>query len=358
MSYPVPTLEQAVQRSRERLRAEMPGTDAAVWPNTQAINAKVTGGESFELYGFLQWVAKQRFATSADGDMLDQIGEQYAVARRPATYAAGRVTVTGQPLYTLLAGQVLTRSDDVAFVVDADTAIGPGGSASLTVTARETGATPNTDAGALLSTSFATDQIDEIRVGADGIGGGAEVEDHESYRARILFRLRYPPHGGAPHDYVRWALELPGITRVWVDPLAYGPGTVGVWIMSDANGTPYGVPHPVEVAAVADYIEGERPVTARVIVRAPLIAPLQVQISGVPNPTAALQARIETELRDALRRAAPVSMPTAPYTLRRNLLWQAVARATGDAVHAIDIPSADLPMPVGYLPAIATVCYV
>lgn len=358
MSYPVPTLDQAVQRSRERLRAEMPGTDAAVWPNTQAINAKVTGGESFELYGFLQWIARQRFATSADGDMLDQIGEQYAVARRPATYAAGRVTVTGQPLYTLLAGQVLTRSDDVAFVVDADTAIGPGGSVSMTVTARETGTLPNTEAGALLSTSFATDQIDEIRVGADGIGGGAEVEDHESYRARILFRLRYPPHGGAAHDYVRWALEIPGITRVWVDPLAYGPGTVGVWIMADANGSPYGAPHPVEVAAVAAYIESELPVTARVIVQAPLIAPIEVQLAGVVNPTEALQRRIEVELRDALRRSAAVSMPNARFTLRRNLLWQAVARATGDAVHTVEIPSIDVEMPVGFLPVLSRVCFV
>ncbi len=358
MSYPVPSLEQAVRRSRERLRAEMPGTDAAIWPNTQAVNAKVTGGEAFELYGFIEWVAKQRSATSADGDMLDPIGAQYAVPRRPATFAAGVVNVSGQPLFTLTTGQALTRSDGVQFLVDVDTAIGPGGTAAVPVTAAGTGAGYNTDAGALLETTFATDQIAEIIVGPDGIGGGADVEDHESYRARILFRLRYPPHGGAAHDYVRWALEISGVTRVWVDPLAYGPGTVGVWVMADNNGTPYGVPRNGELAAVAAYIEGERPGTARVVLRAPLIAPLHVQISGVPNPTTSLQQRIEIELRDALRRSAPVSVPNAPFTLRRNLLWQAVARATGDAAHAIDIPSADVPMPVGYLPALERICFV
>lgn len=357
MSYPVPSLAEAVQRARERNRAELPGTDAAIWPNTQAVAAKVLGGEAFELYGFLQWIAKQRFATSADGDMLDAIGEQYGVGRRPATYAAGHLIVTGTPLYTLTQGQRFARTDDLEYVVDADTAIGRSGQALVPVTAVAVGPDYNFEAGGSLDLTHLSDNVRTAIVDANGLGGGALIEDHESYRARILFRLRYPPHGGAVHDYIAWGLEIPGITRVWVDALAYGPGTVGVWVMADLNGSRYGVPQPGEVDAVADRIATVKPTTARVIVLAPVIAPLQVRIAGVPSPTTALQQRVETELKDALRRSAHVSMPNAPYTLSRNLLWQAVARATGDALHTIDIPAADVPMPVGFLPGLATICY-
>lgn len=358
MSYPVPTLAEAVQRARERNRAELPGTDAAIWPNTQAVAAKVLGGEAFELYGFLQWIARQKFATSADGDMLDAIGEQYGVGRRPATYAAGHLTVTGTPLYTLTQGQRLARADDLEYIVDADTAIGPSGQASVPVTAAATGPDYNLEAAAALTLTRTTDEVTAIVTDANGIGGGFDTEDHESYRARILFRLRYPPHGGAVHDYVAWALSIPGVTRVWVDALAYGPGTVGVWFVCDNNGSAYGIPRGTDVEAVQDFINAVKPVTARVLVRAPEPAPIAVRLSGITNPTTALQGRIKVELLDVLRRDGQCSMPNAPFTLRPNLLWQAVARATGDAVHAVDVPALPVLMPVGYLPVLGAICYV
>lgn len=357
MSYPVPSLAEAVQRARERLRAELPGTDATIWPNTQAVAAKVLGGEAFELYGFLQWIARQKFATSADGDMLDVIGEQYGLGRRPATYAAGHLIVTGTPLYTLTKGQRLARADDLEYVVDADTAIGHSGSASVPVTAAATGPDYNLEAGAALTLTRTTEDVTAIVTDANGIGGGFDTEDHESYRARILFRLRYPPHGGAVHDYVAWALSIPGVTRVWVDALAYGPGTVGVWFMTDNNSTPFGIPTGADVDAVAAYIGEVKPVTARVFVRAPIAAPIAVTIAGIANPTTALQGRIKTELLDVLRRDCQCSMPNAPFTLRPNLLWQAIARATGDATHTVTIPAQPVTLPPGFLPVLGAICY-
>jgi uncharacterized phage protein gp47/JayE len=71
--------------------------------------------------------------------------------------------------------------------------------------------------------------IDGINSGGETIGdtvGGTDQERQEQLRSRMLARYRAPPHGGARHDYIAWALEVPGVTRAWCSPIGYGPGTV------------------------------------------------------------------------------------------------------------------------------------
>src|SRR5690606_30685710 len=56
-----------------------------------------------------------------------------------------------------------------------------------------------------------------VTVDAAGITGGAEAETDDALRARWLARLRLPPMGGRPSDYVAWARAAhPAVTRVWV----------------------------------------------------------------------------------------------------------------------------------------------
>lgn len=354
--FTTPTLEEAVQRARARLRADLPGTDAAVWPNTQGVTAKVLGGESFELYEFIKWVSKQKFATTADGDMLDAIGEQYALNRRPATVARGVLEITGQAGATIDAGTVFVRSDGAEYTSDAVLILSAAGIGRVAIAAAETGPGSNTVPAAEMATTEAS--IAVATVDADGIGGGADIEDHESYRARILFRLRNPPHGGAAHDYIAWAMAVPGITRAWVAPGALGVGTVSLWVMADANGTPYGVPMGSELEAVRAYLDDVRPVTtAQTVVVAPVIVPVTVEVGGLPALSTTAQRRVITELRDTFRRSCRVSLPTDPFTLKEGQLWAAISRATGSLDHTIISP-VDTLMASGRLPALEEVVYV
>lgn len=354
--FTTPTLEEAVQRARARLRADLPGTDAAVWPNTQAVTAKVLGGESFELYEFIRWVSRQKFATTADGDMLDAIGEQYALNRRPATAARGVLDIVGPVGATIDPGTVFTRSDGAIYTTDAVLILSGAGLGSVAITAAATGPGSNTVPAATMGAAAVA--LTSATVDADGIGGGADVEDHESYRARILFRLRNPPHGGAAHDYIAWAMAVPGITRAWVAPGALGVGTVSLWVMADANGTPDGVPMGSELEAVRAYIDDVRPVTvAQMVVSAPVIVPVTVTVSGLPALSTAAQRRVITELRDVFRRACRVSLPLDPFTLKEGQLWAAISRATGSLDHTIVSP-ADTLMASGRLPALEEVVYV
>jgi uncharacterized phage protein gp47/JayE len=71
-------------------------------------------------------------------------------------------------------------------------------------------------------------------VASAGITGGADIEPIDELLDRLLFRKRNPPVGGAVHDYVLWARELPGVSRAWAFDVWHGSGTVGLaWVYDD-----------------------------------------------------------------------------------------------------------------------------
>ena len=76
--------------------------------------------------------------------------------------------------------------------------------------------------------------------------------------ARLLLRIRRPPHGGARHDYVGWALDKEShglaVTRAWDYGLELGLGTVTVrFMMDDAYAD--GIPLAADVTTVQTYID-------------------------------------------------------------------------------------------------------
>lgn len=356
MSFTTPTLSEAVKQARANLRAELPGTDANVWPNTNYVYAKVWGGLQFELFQYLSWISRQRFATTADADMLDEHGAQFGLARNPATYANGEVNITGTAGYTISEGTILETADGIQFETLRAVTLDAGGSGTVDVQAIVTGPSSNVIATTSLTPAETDASITSVAVDDIGLGGGANIEADESYRARILLRLRYPPHGGAAHDYVFWSLKITGVTRVWVDPLAYGPGTVGVWFMADDT-TANGIPNATMVGDVATYIESQKPVTARVTVAAPVAGTTDIKISGLGVISTDRKTLIENELKDLFRRAVQVSTPSTPFTLNKNLIWQAVARAMGSSSHTVSIPVEDVTYATGIIPVLGDICY-
>ncbi|BDY49507.1 hypothetical protein MUTS4_26930 [Escherichia coli] len=67
-----------------------------------------------------------------------------------------------------------------------------------------------------------------------GITGGADIESIAELLDRLLYVRRNPPVGGALHDYVIWAREVPGVSRAWAWDAWHGPGTVGLaWLYDD-----------------------------------------------------------------------------------------------------------------------------
>ncbi|MBI4800443.1 MAG: baseplate J/gp47 family protein, partial [Desulfarculus sp.] len=87
-----------------------------------------------------------------------------------------------------------------------------------------------------------------------GLTGGADQEADAALLARLLYRIQTPPQGGAGSDYIRWALEVPGVTRAYVYPRRLGAGSVGLTVLMDDAA--YGpIPSAEDVARVQAYID-------------------------------------------------------------------------------------------------------
>lgn len=366
MPFAIPSLRDLVERARQSFRANLPGTDAWLWPNNIGPSAKVMAGLTHEVFGYADYIARQKFALTADGPNLDMHGSELGLSRRSAAPASGTVTFTASTALTVAPGAILSRSDDVTYRVSSGGSIAGPGTLALSVTSElSTKATIAVAGTPLVALSGVTGTA-TIAVAAGGLVGGSDVEDDESFRARILFRKRNPPQGGSAADYVMWATEVPGVTRVFVERLWQGPGTVRVFPVFDDD-YPGGVAPPARISEVAAHLQGLRPAGASLSVLAPVAAPINVTVSGLVPNTGMVQEAVRAEMLSMFRRLGRVagldtpspSMPylATPLSFSRSWLWQSAANAAGEQAHIIAAPATDVVIPAGSIPVLGTVSF-
>lgn len=364
MAFQIPDLKQIVQRSRNAFRAEMPGTDAWIWPSNVYVAAKVFGGIVWELFVRLRWVDKQRFAMTATGYELERHGNEYGISRNPAIAAQGFVDVPCAHPYSIPSGTTFRRSDDVVFTVTATVSAKPFAVSQVVpvpVICTTPGKAGNTLAGTPLTTTLngLSDNTTVVTVSDAGIGQGADVETDEQLRARILARKRKPPMGGASYDYEEWAKETGiGVTRVFVKGNAFGRGTVGIWFLMDDT-YPAGIPQQADVDVVQDYIDAKAPVTVKAFVLAPTPSGVDVIVKGVSPATPAVYKDIALELKTLFRKMVKPGLPDEPFNLRHSWLEQAVSNVAGEDYHeGVISPASDLPFIPGVMPYLNSVRFV
>lgn len=373
--YKIETLLELVGRARRSFQKYLPGTDAHLWPNNVNPTAKVLGGLTHEVMGYADYIAKQKFATTADSESLDLHGEELGLARRPVAPARGFVTIAATAAASVAVAALFRRADGVEFRAIAGGSLLGAGSIDIEVIATTDGLATVTIAGTSLEIINGVTSADEAPlavVRADGINGGADIEGDASFRARILFRKRNPPHGGSASDYVMWAGEVAGVSvlrdqpTVFVERLWAGPGTVRVFpLMFDLYAD--GIPQAADVARVKEHVEALRPAGAMVAYQAPVAVPILITISGLSPNTPAVREAVLAELRDTFKRLARVAgideeipgMPFLAYraSFSRSWIWQAVANATGEQRHTIDHPLADQPLEAGQMATLGAVTF-
>ncbi len=314
------------------------------------ILAKVITMASHELHGFIDYVSRQILPITAVDEWLERHSSTWRIVRKAAAPAKGKIQFTGTNGSVIPAGAIVRRSDDVEFTVDADVTIA-GGVALADITAVSPALAGNSIPGTKVSlTSPIAGVISDALVQAGGLSQGAEIEDDDALRGRLLARIQQPPHGGAGFDYEAWALEVAGVTRAWVYPNQYGLGTVGViFVMDNKIGTI--IPSAGEVEAVQDHIDLNRPVTADVTVIAPTPVAVNLEIHISPN-TLTVQNAIKAELEDFFRRE---SVPGGILYFSR--LNEAVSAAAGEFDHIIVTPSANIVRTYGQISQLGTITW-
>ena len=246
----------------------------------------------------------------------------------------------------LTAGTPVRLADGTEYTVDA-TVSESGGYVTPTLTAAVAGVAgrATADTGIVLGSPVPGVSPNGL-VLAPGLTSGTDIESPRSLLARLLARLRRPPRGGGPGDYVAWALEVPAVTRAWeytpYTTPSVGAGAVRLLFVTDPeDGVSSPIPSGPKVTEVRTYIDARRPVTVKnFLAAAPVALPTAFSITLTIESGAVLatvKAAIEANVRAVIAREAE---PGRRFPLSR--ISEAVSSAAGEYEHEITSPSGDI----------------
>lgn len=290
----VPTLEEIRASILRDYQTYYPNADTSEDSDAYA-RASSLAACAEGIYAHQKWLIKQFFPDTADTEFLEKHAGLRGLRRRNATYAAGKgTTISGNPDAVIAVGLQIKTEDGRFYETTESAVISAAGSVVVAVRSLATGAAQNIKTATKGSFMAAPVGV-STDVVLNDVVGATNAESDSSLLERLLNKIRRPAAGGNRYDYKDWALEVDGVEQAYVYPLRRGLGTVDIAITADN-----GVPSDDTVRRAQEYIDQERPVTAK---ESKVVKPdvtkvnfnIQVKISGV-----ALND-IKTAINNALR---------------------------------------------------------
>lgn len=350
MTFSRPTLQTLINRAVSDLETRITGLDARLSRSFENAVAHMAAGLTHGLYGHQFFLSRSTLPDSTEDDVIRRWAGILGLTPTDPAFAEGDVTFTGTPTTVIPSGTEWQRADGALFATTTALTVDGLGSITGNVKAVIAGADGNTSVSSPLTIVSPIAGVDKsATVAGSGIVGGADAETTTALQARVLSRLRTPPSGGGPGDYVNWSLEVSGVTRAWQYPNENGLGTVIVRFVLD-NEVDI-IPSSAKVDEVQAYLDARAPVTADVQVVAPVAVDLDPAITLTPN-TAAVQAAVTAELEAYLLR---VSEPGV--TLLWSQINEAISLAPGETDHVLTSPAADKTHTANQIPVLGTPVY-
>lgn len=369
MPYARPTLTQLISQGQQDVQdASLPGVDGLLDPSVLGVLGYAIAGMSYEHYGYQDWIAKQATPWGATGEYATGWGALKGVYQKPATSAIVAVQFTGVASTDFPSGSGVSSLNGLAFTSTSDNAVSTTGLLTAQVTASAPGAAYNLQPGTQVVLTSPISGINASGAVTAIVTPGTDQESASTFKTRYLAAYSTSPQGGAPSDYERWALAIPGVTRAWCGPPgALGAGTVVVWVMLDeANAAFGGFPQGSNGAAaaekryvtatgnqltVANAIYPLRPVTAIVVVTAPTAYPIDVTIGDASSTDSAMNAAVAAALTDLwLSDGDPNGV-----TLQPSQIYAALNSVSDLGAFDLIAPAAPIQVPAGSLPTNGTI---
>lgn len=359
MAFERPTLSALITRIEGDFVSRLSLTNAVLSLAVVKILARVVAGAVHLLYGFLEYLAKQLFPDLSDDAYLVRQAALYGLSKNPVGYAKAIVVFRGAADTVVPAGTVVVRTSDSArYTTNVETQVDttefgdlPDG---LYAVVEVTSELAGSDYELALTDELTLETpIDDIDAGypvvVEVTDTGSDVETTEQLRTRLLERLADPPHGGNEADYIAWAKEVPGVTRVWVKPGFLGPGTVVVYFVRDGDPDP--IPDSGEVDDVQAKLDEEAPVTADVTAFAPEDTPINFTITLTPDTTE-VRAAVSASLEDLI-----ISEGEPDGTLLLSAFNTAIGTTQGVEDYEITSPVANVTMNTNQVPSLGTITW-
>lgn len=199
------------------------------------------------IFSQLTLVSKKMDIENLSGKELDRfVFQRTGIERRPATFATGILTVTGNG--TVEAGSFFETKGLVRFKAIETTVIE--GQKDIVVQAVNAGISGNVPQGTVTEIPITITGISKCTNNSAFTGGYREESDEELIQ-RYFEDLQKPIVSGNKNHYVKWAKEVSGVGKAKCFSLAFGPNTVEVCVIGN-DGLPAS---PELIESVQDYID-------------------------------------------------------------------------------------------------------
>jgi uncharacterized phage protein gp47/JayE len=368
MPYARPPLTTLRNQAIEDITSSgVPGLDGLLRNAVLRVLAWVMAGLAYSEYGYLDWISRQAVPFTATDEFLEAWSALIGIFRKDATPATGQALFgVGTPGIFVAAGTALTRQDAVPYTSTADATVDDAGALTVPIIAAVNSAGTDCDPGTPIGFDTPIAGISNAGVILPpGCTGGSDQETDAALRTRMLAKYRKPPQGGSVADYEQWALEVPGVTRSWVQPNGAGPGTVIVRFMLDdvqaahdgfpqgtdgvATDEPRGTAATGDQLAVADHIWPVQPVTALVFAAAPERWPIDVTLLALDPDSPEMEAEIVASINDMYLVRAELGGTIFPSDL-----YEAILATPGIVHFTMSEPSVPITAEPGALPYMGT----
>lgn len=345
MPWDLPGPDAIAARMAAALEGSIPGLDARSPNRLAAILTRAQALAAEDLYLYQQYLAGEMFADSAND--VARHGAIWGIQRNLATAAVGTVTLAGVAGTVVPALLALTAPNGLRYLTQASVTLTGTAADRVAVACATAGAAGNLPAGAALTPASPFAGLAGATVFTGGIIG-QDDEALETWRARILRRIRLGPDYGQAGSYARAALGVPGVGYAAERPQWLGPGSVGVVV---AMAGPM-VPSGGQLAAVQAALDAVRPVTAQVQAVAASLLPVNVTLALSPD-TVATRGAVQAALA-----AFFLGEGALGGTLFRSRLSEVISSAAGEYSHGLSVPAGDVALGATQLATLGTVTFV
>ena len=304
----------------------------------------------YALYVQADWVTRQAFPQTAEGEYLDYHAQLRSLERKPALPAQGTVRFTAgeaaQSDRSIPQGTVCMTAGLVRFATT-QAAVLPAGelTVDVPVQALEPGTAGNVSAQTVVSMAVAPMGIASC-TNPQAFAGGADGEGDEELRARVLDTFRRLPNGANAAFYEQGALSFDQVAAATVIPRPRGVGSVDV-IVSTLAGTP----GEELLEQLQDYFEQRREIAVDVQVKAPtpvtVNVAVQVKAKGGWDKTQVLD-----QVEETLESWFDGKLLGQDVLLAR--LGSLIYGCDGVENYAVSAPAADLAVDADELPVLGT----
>ncbi|MCI8303931.1 MAG: baseplate J/gp47 family protein [Lawsonibacter sp.] len=304
----------------------------------------------FSLYVQADWVSRQAFPQTAEGEYLDRHAQLRGLERKPATAAGGTVRfIAGETAASprdIPEGTVCMTSGLVRFETVRPAVLEAGAmETEAPVRALEAGAAGNVSAGAIVSMAVAPMGISAC-TNPEPCTGGADGEGDEALRARVMDTFKRLPNGANAAFYQQGALSFDQVAAAAVIARPRGVGSVDI-----VPATLSGVPGEELLEELQDYFNQRREIAVDLKVRAPKTVAVNLTLRVKPG-----EGRNRGEVLELVER-------TVRSWFTGRLLGRDVLRAelgsliygcAGVANYAITAPAVDVEIEDDELPVLGT----